>query len=794
MIVKSLNSNCIKTRRYIFMLFERILTISVWILLLFCYSGHSIDIIDKDTVKNNSTAFWNNYIYNNAGILSIPNDFTLLGQWKWGMCWAVAMIDSNHLIIGNGELLQILNISDRTRPLMMSEIELSGTVTDITVDGIYAYAVGGNDDLDIIDLSDLNNPTLVSHWSNNNPYNSFYFQIVHDVRGLPYLYLGGFYFTVLDVSNPLQPRVVAEQSLGPYYLWLDMEVYADTLGGLFVYAPNSEGFWLEIFDVTDPANLVYCPKPMPNPLGLCIVNELLFVGSYDQIRVYSLYDPQSPSEVGEVQIPPIPYNLATDGQYLYAGLMQSDRVDSIRVMKLDLSDPTQPTVVDSVFWPGPNPSNWPNNWLGEIVSDNQEVFVASTVALWGIDFDNQGKSRTLFYYPTGYRSFSIHHQDELGFIVSGPAGLWILDIADLSHPQEIGHFRTLDFAQDVAVQDTIAYLITQTQLLILNIADPTIPSLVSSLPVSEPIQGLEILGDFLFIPSGQGLIIVDVSSLNNPNIVHIFPLNHLTDVAIQDSLAFITRAFYPDINGNGLHILNITNPTNPIEIGDFTLWGAKLVKIAYPYAYVATENDYGLPGYNGFSILDISNPVEPIELSRRDTLWSYGHTNPGGLAISDFWAYRTRGETKVIDITSKTNPQLYTTIEGDLAVELAKTLSGEDIIILDHSPGISIYRHDFNTGIPQNTNEVINEFRLYQNYPNPFNTQTTIEYYLPKKENVTLEIFNILGQRIKTLINKQVNSGEHQISFETSTLSSGIFYYRLTTPNICLTRKMLILQ
>lgn len=751
-----------------------------------------------------NTLNWNNYLLDNKSELSTLDDFTLLGQWKWGACWGVAMIDSNHIIIGNGKLLQILNISDRTHPVMVSEIEIPGTVLDIAVNGIYAYAVGENDDLNIIDLSDLNNPTVVSHWSNNSSYQSFYFQIVHDVRGLPYLYMGGTLFTILDISNPLQPQVVAEQPIYPFYIWLDMEVYADTQGGLFVYAPNSEGLWLEIFNVTDPANPVSYLKPMPNPLGVCIVNDLLFVGSYDQIRVYSLYDPQSPSSLGDVQIPPIPYDLATDGEYLYAGLMESDIVDSVRVMKLDLTNPAHPAVVDSALWPGPNPSNFPNNWLGEIVADRQEVFVSSTVALWGVDFDNPGGpgSETLFYYPTGYRAYSILHQDELGFIASGPAGLWILDIADLTNPQELGHYRTLGFAQDVVVQDTIAYLITETQLLTLNVADPVLPNLIGILPVSSPSQGSEISGDFLYIPSEQGLIIIDVSSLNNPQIVHIFPLNHLTDVAIQDSLAFIARGYYPDTNGNGLHILNINNPTNPVEIGAFTLWGAKIVKIAYPNAYVATSGlEASWPGYNGFSILDISNPADPIELSRRDTLWNYGGSGRGELAISDSWAYYTGSGTKVIDISDKLNPTVTTTIESDLTCEVLQRLQGSDILVVGHSPGILIYRHDFINGIHQDASKVISEFQLYQNYPNPFNSQTTIEFFAPRKEKIVIEIFNIIGQKVKILLNREITPGRHRLRFDASDLPSGLYLYRLRVsapseraPGISLTHKMVLLR
>jgi hypothetical protein len=90
-----------------------------------------------------------------------------------------------------------------------------------------------------------------------------------------------------------------------------------------------------------------------------------------------------------------------------------------------------------------------------------------------------------------------------------------------------------------------------------------------------------------------------------------------------------------------LHIFNINNPTNTIEIGAFTLWGALNVKIGYPYAYAAISNGLG----TGFSILDISNLVNPIELSRRDSLWNFVGSGSGALSISNSFAYFTGGGT-----------------------------------------------------------------------------------------------------------------------------------------------------
>lgn len=71
-------------------------------------------------------------------------------------------------------------------------------------------------------------------------------------------------------------------------------------------------------------------------------------------------------------------------------------------------------------------------------------------------------------------------------------------------------------------------------------------------------------------------------------------------------------------------------------------------------------------------------------------------------------------------------------------------------------------------------------FELGQNYPNPFNPMTTIHYSLAAPANVKMEIFNMIGQRVELLVDRQQSSGSHQVSFNGSLLPSGVYFYRLT--------------
>jgi hypothetical protein len=86
------------------------------------------------------------------------------------------------------------------------------------------------------------------------------------------------------------------------------------------------------------------------------------------------------------------------------------------------------------------------------------------------------------------------------------------------------------------------------------------------------------------------------------------------------------------------------------------------------------------------------------------------------------------------------------------------------------------------------------QFELAQNYPNPFNPNTTINFSIPQSSNVTLKIFNTLGQEVATLISENMESGVHTINFDASTLNSGIYFYRLDAGQYSEVRKMTLIK
>ncbi|MGC8898805.1 MAG: glucoamylase family protein, partial [Bacteroidota bacterium] len=85
-------------------------------------------------------------------------------------------------------------------------------------------------------------------------------------------------------------------------------------------------------------------------------------------------------------------------------------------------------------------------------------------------------------------------------------------------------------------------------------------------------------------------------------------------------------------------------------------------------------------------------------------------------------------------------------------------------------------------------------YTLEQNYPNPFNPSTEICYGVPKDAWVTIRVFDLLGRYVMTLVNEYKKAGNHSVRLDGSSLSSGVYFYRMSANGTTLVRKMMVLK
>ncbi len=144
--------------------------------------------------------------------------------------------------------------------------------------------------------------------------------------------------------------------------------------------------------------------------------------------------------------------------------------------------------------------------------------------------------------------------------------------------------------------------------------------------------------------------------------------------------------------------------------------------------------------------------------------------------------------------------QTIDTVFADLDVQIGKSYSYA-IAATDHSGNeskLSEWVDIIVTGLEENS-KIPNKYYLAQNYPNPFNPVTTIKYGLKKSGNVAITIFDVLGNKIKEIVNSYQNAGHHQISWpgentKNEKVSSGVFFYQIITDEFKQNKKMLFIK
>ncbi len=101
---------------------------------------------------------------------------------------------------------------------------------------------------------------------------------------------------------------------------------------------------------------------------------------------------------------------------------------------------------------------------------------------------------------------------------------------------------------------------------------------------------------------------------------------------------------------------------------------------------------------------------------------------------------------------------------------------------------------DVLTGVAELSAPTVSEFSLAQNYPNPFNPSTTITFAIPKAVHVKLEVYDLLGERVASLVDEERTAGYHSSTFVANTLATGLYFYRLQAGDFIATKKLMLLR
>ena len=220
--------------------------------------------------------------------------------------------------------------------------------------------------------------------------------------------------------------------------------------------------------------------------------------------------------------------------------------------------------------------------------------------------------------------------------------------------------------------------------------------------------------------------------------------------------------------------------------------------------YLFSSNQVSVHGYTDWSKTLICSSIN----NHPKLIWGNFTDNMGNSTVNSYKIYKQRGggNYSLVGTTSSTvtsftdqSEMLYTVGNTKTYINYYITAIYGSNPAMESIPSNSVSKavnEWMNKSVGQEDEEVENNFSfsLLQNYPNPFNPVTTINYQIPKEGLVTLTVFDILGNEIRTLVNEYKPGGSYKAEFNASSLASGMYLYRLRVNEYVSTKKMLLLK
>ncbi len=154
------------------------------------------------------------------------------------------------------------------------------------------------------------------------------------------------------------------------------------------------------------------------------------------------------------------------------------------------------------------------------------------------------------------------------------------------------------------------------------------------------------------------------------------------------------------------------------------------------------------------------------------------------------------GTSTGISISTNFGNTWFTRNEGLPTVYLVNDIVFNNNFAFTSTSGNGIWRRPLSEviGIQNISTEIPSSFSLSQNYPNPFNPATNIKFNIAKLSDVKIVVYDVMGREVQTLVNESLKPGTYEVTFDGSQLTSGVYFYRLTSDNFSDTKRMLLVK
>jgi len=443
-----------------------------------------------------------------------------------------------------------------------------------------------------LDVSSPSQPRYLSHVDTPNDLPVWdYYGMAMQIHGTnAYVVLGSGPLSTLeafDLSQPAVPRLVGSLTLSGAASGIDV------IGDHAFVSARGQAGWLHVIDVSNPAHptLRTSVSVMRVAVGVSVAGNYAYVGgrhsgaSYASVEIIDISDPGQAAVVGAFDIPQYDGGvraIAAEGSLLHCYLRNYSTPGAYQVF--DRTDPLNPSLISSC-----------EDSIDRVAVSIQVV--GSLVFLGG----------------------------------NGGVGFCIIDVADPRNPQIRGQVDPVEDFVRLNVANDLAYLCESSQLRVLDIKDPAAPVQLGQFDTGFWGPLLSIEGDLACLLDGPRLRVLNVSNPRGPTLVGAKDLEYTGPFKVLGSYGYVAA-------GSFLQILDLSNPSQPVEAGRISLPGrCGSIDVVGNRAYVTVSTD----NWTGWlTVIDVANAIAPVELGSLYLLDS-----PGAPQVVGDFAYLRLGDS-----------------------------------------------------------------------------------------------------------------------------------------------------
>jgi len=662
---------------------------------------------------------------------------------------------------------------------------------------------------------------------------------------------------IIDVTDPANPFKASQVDLpGLAMSVFVQDNFAYVATGTNIQPYTDGGLWA--IDVSDPFNpeITGSNTAIGFSAGISVEDDYAYTCSpfTSSINIVNISNPSNPEFIENYILPGAGYtfNIQVQDEIAYV------TGDVAGLFIVDVSDPELPTMLNNYI-----PPNWGmfDQALDVVVSEGI-MYLAGFSNIYIADVFDPSNPMHLEAYAVGegFYHTSVAISGSALFVATQNTGLYTLDVSDPGSPMISDHNMTGASCTDVIVNDNYAYAsqtFNGTRIIDLsNINEPTEvasyavwPDVTSYsscfnndklyvsgystpahvLDATNPLDlteianwpdyttfNTQIIDNLLYATTGNNLFyILDITDPANPAITGSYTSTYVTDLVLTYGLkvkdyddkryAFVTVFCFSFTGGTeygGVVILDVTDPTNLIEVSNIPSIRPYDVDIEGNYLYISESGvSADIPG--GIKVVDITDPLNPIEHGS----WSLPEAKAYDIVVYENLVYLAASYAglRVIDVANPDNPTEvgYYDPESNMSARgITIKESGGDfpyVLVAASNDGLWIFQYVEPVGIENNNANTVEADMGLTSYPNPFSTTTTISYNLSEASKTVLNIYNIQGQLVKTMVDEYQKCGKHSIIWNGNdkngkSAANGTYLYKLQTGATSVTKKLLLLN